>query len=890
MNSNTKSTPKVKDQSNITPLMEQYLEIKRSHPGALLFFRMGDFYELFFDDAYLASDILNITLTKRGKLNGKDIPMCGVPHHASDRYIETLIKRGLHIAICEQTETPDEAKKRGYKAIVNRDVIRIITPGTVVEDNFLEGKKSNFLLSINDIRGDLSIAWTDISTGNFFVRGISQGEIESSMARIKPSEILISNNYAEKNLLGLKEKNYKVTVVSGSSFNTTNSHERLLNHYGVKSIKSFGNFSYSMIGALGAILDYILVTQSGTKIQLMRPVLEKRELILEIDEHTRKNLEINISLAGEKKGSLIGILDRTVTSFGSRLLSIRANAPLSEKKSILERLSVTQFFSTNPEFSESLRQVLIGCPDFERALSRLTFHKSSFQDLIIVKKGIVIASKVKKLFTNMSAQETLPKKLDSMLDNIFNFKDVLILLNRALSEIPLEIFNKTSFVNSGYDSELDNLRSLLNQSETLVKKLEEDLILNTSISSLKIKQNNVLGYFIELTSKNAEALSESGVNENFIHRQTTANTVRFTTNELISLESQINSATSKMEELEKRVYKDIQKALLDLRSEIRGSVGALGELDFFSTLGLISREENWIKPEISDKKILEIWDGRHPVVEKNVKEKSDYSFIPNDCKLNEKTTTNLITGPNMAGKSTFLKQNALIVILAQMGSFVPANKAKIGLTDRVFSRIGASDDLSQGHSTFMVEMLETATILNQATENSFVILDEIGRGTSTFDGLSIAWSTLEHLHNQNRCRTLFATHYHELTVLDKELPLLSNLTVKIKEYEGELIFLHKIVDGFSNHSFGIKVAKLAGIPEKVTDRALDILNGLENNSELNRNKKGVLRDISQAQDKMPQNTIDQRQINHLLQSLNVDDLSPKEALHFLYKIQRELKH
>ena len=889
MNSNTKSTPKVKAQSSITPLMEQYLKIKRSHPGALLFFRMGDFYELFFDDAYLASDILNITLTKRGKLNGKDIPMCGVPHHASDRYIETLIKKGLHIAICEQTETPEEAKKRGYKAIVNRDVIRIITPGTVVEDNLLEGKISNFLLSINEIREDLSIAWTDISTGNLFVRGISKGELESSLARIKPSEILISNNYAEKNLLGLKEKNYKVTVLSGSSFNTTNSHDKLLNHYGVKSIKSFGNFSYSMIGALGAILDYILVTQSGTKIQLMRPVLEKRDLILEIDQHTRKNLEINISLAGEKKGSLISILDKTVTSFGSRLLSIRVNAPLSEKKSIIERLSVTQFFSTNPGFSESLRQVLIGCPDFERALSRLAFHRSSFQDLITVKKGIVITSKVKKLFTNISTQETLPKKLDSMLDNIFNFKDVLIFLNQALSESPLEIFNKTSFINSGYDSELDYLRSLLYQSETIVKKLEENLISNTSISSLKIKQNNVLGYFIELTSKNAEALSETGVNENFIHRQTTANTVRFTTNELISLESQINTSTSKMEELEKKVYKEIQKTLLDLRSEIRVSAGVLGELDFFSNLGLISREENWIKPEISDKKILEILDGRHPVVEKNVKEKSDHSFIPNDCKLNEKTTTNLITGPNMAGKSTFLRQNALIVIMAQMGSFVPAKKAKIGLTDRVFSRIGASDDLSQGHSTFMVEMLETATILNQATENSFVILDEIGRGTSTFDGLSIAWSTLEHLHNQNCCRTLFATHYHELTVLDKELPLLSNLTVKIKEYEGELIFLHKIVDGFSNHSFGIKVAKLAGIPEKVTDRALDILKVLENNSEFNRNKNGAVRNIPQTQDKMSLNTIDQPQIRDLLQSLNVDDLSPKEALHFLYKIQRELK-
>ena len=357
---------KLSPQSNATPLMKQYLEIKNKYPGSLLFFRMGDFYELFFDDAYLASEILNITLTKRGKLNGEDIPMCGVPHHASVRYIENLIKKGLHIAICEQFETPEEAKKRGYKAIVRRDVVRIITPGTIVEENLLDNKKSNFLLAINEIRGNLAIAWTDISTGNLFVKEISKEDLETVLARIKPSEILISNNYAEKNLLELKEKKYKVTVLSISSFNTMNSEEKLLRHYEVKSIKSFGNFSFSMVGALGAILDYLLITRSGNKIQLMRPLLENKNSILELDEHTRKNLEINLSLTGEKKGSLISVIDKTITSFGSRLLESRINAPLTDKNSITESLSVTDFFFTNPMITKTLRLLLKGCPDFER--------------------------------------------------------------------------------------------------------------------------------------------------------------------------------------------------------------------------------------------------------------------------------------------------------------------------------------------------------------------------------------------------------------------------------------------------------------------------------------------------------------------------------------------
>ena len=878
-----------KDKDSITPLMVQYLEIKANHQTELLFFRMGDFYELFFDDAYVASNSLNITLTKRGKLNGEDIPMCGVPHHAADRYIEILIKKGLNVAICEQTETPLEAKKRGYKSIVKRSVIRIITPGTLVEDNLLEKAASNFLLSINEVRGDLSVAWTDISTGTFFVKATTTDEIDSHMARIRPSEVLISESYSQENLVRLKEKKYKVTVLSNSSFNTNNSQEKLKNHYGVKSISSFGSFSYSMIGSLGAILDYLLITQKGDNIQLLRPCLEKNKAILEIDQHTRKNLEINRSLSGEKEGSLVSVLDKTMTNFGSRLLEQRVNAPSAEIKLIQESLSLTDFFFKNPGISKSLRGELSACPDFERALSRIAFYRSNYQDLLSLKKGIIVTSKVKSLFVNNDINKFMPIKLTHLVGKIFDFKDMIIVLTNALTEGPMEIANKVSYIKPGYNSELDELRDLLSKREDYVKELEGELILKTNISNLKIKQNNVLGYFIEVTSKNAELIFDGEKTTDFIHRQTTANTVRFNTKELISLETQIKTASSKIEELENQLCKELQELILRLRSEIRSACSLLGELDFFSSLGVISKEKNWVKPKIVNRKILEIFEGRHPVVESFSERNRDISFIPNDCYLNENSLINLITGPNMAGKSTFLRQNALIIIMAQLGSFVPANNAVIGLTDRVFSRIGASDDLSEGHSTFMVEMIETAIILNQATEKSFVILDEIGRGTSTFDGLSIAWATLEHLHNQNHCRTLFATHYHELTVLENQLSSISNRTVKIKEYEGELVFLHKIVEGFSNHSFGIKVADLAGIPVAVTERATEILKRLENKSGLKSTQEKILQNSIKKEKENNQIICKESETYDFIQALEIDNVSPKEALHLLYKIQRDLK-
>ncbi len=880
---------KMKTQNNITPLMEQYIEIKSNYSDALLFFRMGDFYELFFDDAYLASDILNITLTKRGKLEGKDIPMCGVPHHSSDRYIEILIRKGINVAICEQTETPEEAKKRGYKAIVNREVVRIITPGTILEDNLIGVKTNNFLLSINDIRGDISISWADISTGKVSSSSTSIEKVSSDIARIKPSEVIVSNSYAEKTKINLNKNKYKLTLLSDSSFNSINSKNKLHRHYGVKSLTSFGNFTHSMIGSLGAILDYLEITKIGSNLSLKRPYVEKKKSVLEIDENTRRNLEINKSITGEKKSSLISILNKTSTNFGFRVLENRLNAPLTDLSIINERLLITKFFYENSSLSFELKEILKICPDFERAFSRLAFYKNSFKDLLILKKGIKISLRIKNFFKEKNNKYTFPIKLSRIINLFSEFLDLDDILDIALYENGHEIGNQISYINYGYNLELDKLRDIVLKSEKYVSDLENHLIKKTKISSLKIKKNNILGYFIEVTSRNADNILNDKNSQFFTHRQTTANTYRFTNNDLVSLENQINTANFKIGELELKIFNDLKNLFLESETEIRSSADSIGELDFFLSLGVVSKEENWVKPVISNSKELTIIKGRHPIVEKNVILKGGTSFIPNDCNLDgKKITINLITGPNMAGKSTFLRQNAIIILLAQMGCYVPASEAKIGIVDRIFSRIGASDDLSEGHSTFMIEMLETATILNQATEKSFIILDEIGRGTSTLDGLSIAWSTLEYLHKKNKSRTLFATHFHELTVLEQLLPKLCNLTVKIKELEDNIIFLHKIVKGKANHSFGIEVAKLAGIPTEVVGRSKSILEDLERSSQNNNS------DIKKQESKnlLKQNNFQKKsnvsKAENLIKSLNMDEITPKEALHILYKLQSSI--
>ena len=561
----------MKSQNNITPLMEQYIEIKRDYSDVLLFFRMGDFYELFFDDAYLASDILNITLTKRGKLEGKDIPMCGVPHHSSDRYIEILIKKGINVAICEQTETPEDAKKRGYKSIVNRAVVRVITPGTILEDNLIGAKTNNFLMSINDLRGDISISWADISTGKVITSSTSLEKVSSDIARINPSEVLVSNSYYEKTKINLRKKDSKITVLSDSSFNSINSKNKLYRHYGVRSLSSFGKFTYSMIGSLGAILDYIEITKIGTNLSLKRPVVEKKKSFLEIDENTRKNLEINKSIMGEKKSSLINILNKTSTNFGYRILDNRLNAPLTDLNQIKDRLLLTEFFYENYILATELKEILRICPDFERSFSRLVFYKNSFQDLLTIKKGIKISLKIKKFFKDKKNKISLPHKLYEILNSFSDFLDLDQTLNVAISENDYEIGNQISYINYGYNLDLDKSRDILLKSEKYISDLEKKLIQETKISSLKIKKNNILGYFIEVTSRNADYLLNNKDSKVFIHKQTTANTYRFTNDDLVSLENHINTASLKISELEFKIFNEIKNMVLDYESDIRSS-------------------------------------------------------------------------------------------------------------------------------------------------------------------------------------------------------------------------------------------------------------------------------------------------------------------------------
>ena len=641
-----------------------------------------------------------------------------------------------------------------------------------------------------------------------------------------------------------------------------------------------------MIGALGGVLDYLVITQNFGHSQLMKPVVEKSETVLEIDQHTRKNLEINVSLAGEQKGSLFDILNICSTSLGSRLLSRRLNTPLTKEKEIKLRLQVTEFLFVNANLTDKLRVFMNDCPDFDRAFSRISLNKQNFKEILKVKKGIFIANEVQQVFNLVKKEKMIPSYLNGVLDRIDDFTDILHFLDNAISEDLVEHSNHSSNIKPNFSEKLDKLRMSISEGAKIIRDLENELIIETGISSLKIKNNNVLGYFIELTSKGAELLKKNEAGDNLIHRQSTANTARYTTSKLLEIETSLNSASREILEFERVVFNEIKEKLQEFSSSIRESAHAVAEIDFFCTLANISRERKWVEPEISNQRVLSIIGGRHPVLEEQALEKSLGTFIPNNCQLiYDKCLIYLITGPNMAGKSTYLRQNALIIILAQVGCFVPAEKAEIGIVDRIFSRVGASDDLSQGHSTFMVEMLETATILNLATEKSFVILDEIGRGTSTFDGLSIAWATLEHLHYTNKCRTLFATHYHELTFLEQELDLLKNMTVKIKEHNQSLIFLHQIVPGSSNRSFGIKVAELAGVPKSVIERASEVAQTLE--------EENKIFDVNESFSKNePHQKLETISVNvatvDFIRNLELDDISPKESLHILYKIQREI--
>lgn len=875
--------------SLVTPMMEQYLKIKEQNQNALLFYRMGDFYELFFDDAKIAAKELNIALTKRGKHLGEDIPMCGVPVHSHESYLAKLIKKGHKVAVCEQTEDPAEAKKRGAKSVVKRDVIRLITPGTITEDTLLNAKAANYLAAIALIRNNLGIAWVELSTGQFQTQFLNKiKDLPSVLARINPSEILCSEDIMQNEDIKKYLSDYKAALSfrPSSCFNSSLAYEKLQVAFNVNSLDAFGSFEKEEITAAGVLIDYIKITQKGLSPKIIPPVSLKSNAFMEIDNATRNNLEITKPLNLNENKTLLSVVDYTVTNAGGRMLLQFLNAPLTDFIKINQRLDAVEYFFDNYELVNKIRGIFKSFPDIERALSRICLNRPSPKDVLAIKNGLELVPLIKSAFNDDIS--LMPKLIAKALVALNDYSELINLLRAGLNENLPNSIKDGGVIKPGFNNELDEMREIKNFSAENIAKLQNKYAIQTGVSSLKIKFNNLLGYFIEVNDKNAEPLIKD---INFIHRQTLANVMRFTTKEITDFEHKIKNADTQTLALEMHLFFDFCNKIIDEADNILKTAEAAAFLDVASSLALLAQDKNYTRPKVDDSLDFIIKNARHPVVESVLFKENNADFIGNDCDL---STNNkrlwIITGPNMAGKSTFLRQNALIAILAQIGSFVPADEAKIGVVNKLFSRVGASDDLARGHSTFMVEMIETAAILNQADERSLVILDEIGRGTATFDGLSIAWAVAENLHNINKCRALFATHYHELTELAQSLEHLSLNTVAIKEFNDEIVFLYKVIKGAADRSYGIHVAKLAGLPQNVINRAKNILNTLENTEKYN--PKTKINNALPLFEKLIENSpVDENaiKIKNALENINPDNLAPKEALELLYSLKNMLE-
>jgi DNA mismatch repair protein MutS len=874
--------------------MAQYHEIKGAHPGCLLFFRMGDFYELFFDDAVAAAAALDIALTRRGKQDGADIPMCGVPVHAADSYLAKLIRAGFKVAICEQMEDPAEARRRGGKGPVRRAVVRVVTAGTLTEDGLLDIRRHNYLAGLAEAAGELGLAWLDLSTGAFSLAPASEATLAADLARIMPGEILVPERLLTRPALFELFGEWKaaLTPLANPRFDSEAARRRLEQFYGVKALDGFGQFGRAEIAAAGALVDYVALTQlpvehrpgeAGGSLHLAPPARLAPDTVMQIDAATRRNLELTETLSGERRGSLLSVIDRTLTGPGARLLAEHFASPLTVAERITVRHDAVAFLVDRPAVRAALRDCLRLVPDIERALSRLGLGRGGPRDLASLRDAL---GETASLRATLLAVESapglvpLPERLADAERGLGEHHVLVERLSRALAaELPL-FARDGGFIASGYLPELDQLRELRDDSRRAIAALQARYAEATGIASLRIRHNNVIGYYVEVSAANAGRLGPD-----FIHRQTMAGAQRHTTAELAELESRIAGAAERALALELRLFDDLVGEVTARRAEIAAAAAAVAALDVAASHAEGAAEAQWMRPEIDTGTVFEIRGGRHPIVEAALAGKG--AFIANDCALGEDRIW-LVTGPNMAGKSTFLRQNALIAILAQIGSFVPARSARIGIVDRLFSRVGAADDLARGRSTFMVEMVETAAILNQAGPRSFVILDEIGRGTATFDGLSIAWASLEHLHEVNRCRALFATHYHELTALAAKLPALSCHTMRVKEWRGDVVFLHEVAPGTADRSYGIHVARLAGLPPSVTARAAEILDILERGEEA-----GALARLADElplfraamRRPTPEPAAQTSPIEELLREIRPDELTPREALDLIYRLK-----
>lgn len=869
------SMPSMED---ATPAMQQYIALKKEYPDCLLLFQMGDFYEIFFQDAITASQALDIALTKRGKNNGEDIPMCGVPHHAADAYIEKLMRQGFKVALCDQQEDPKEAKKRGAKAVVRREIVRVLTPGTLTEESMAEARQSLYLSALAREGKSLSLAWVDITTGEFITSLTSPENLAADLARLAPKEILLPDALMrEANVWEVvKEYRQALTPQAASLFAPAKASRVSEQFFGVAGSEALKALTPAEQGASAAILEYLLLTQKDKLPKLNLPRRFERERYLVMDASTRRNLELSFSLSGQTAGSLLSVIDRTLTAPGARRFRQYVQAPLMEAAAIRARLDQVEFFVEKDALRRSIRDAMRGLPDMERALARIEMGRGSPKDMLSIRLALGQAFRMLGVY-EQSGREG-PAAITQCFESLGSHEPLLNLLNAALADQAPYHAREGNFIRAGFNATLDQYREARDHADDAKVKLRDQYRNETGVQTLKIGDNNLIGIYIEV---GAQHLSKMG--DPFVHRQTMAGAVRYTTPELKALEQRIIQAKEFALSLELQLFNELIVEVAKQATTLKIVAQALSTLDVATALAELAVEKNYSRPVIDESNAFDVKGGRHPVVEHYAKE----AFVPNDCDLQDAQRLWLITGPNMGGKSTFLRQNAVIAIMAQMGSFVPAASAHIGIIDRLFSRVGAADDLARGRSTFMVEMVETATILHQATPRSLVILDEIGRGTATYDGLSLAWAVLEHLHHNSKCRGLFATHYHELTALDSTLTALSCHTVRVKEWQGDVVFLYEVIAGNADRSYGVHVAKLAGIPEPVLKRANEVLHQLENSDGAKRKQKlaGELPLFTAAPAPQPQKP---SEVEAMLANVNPDDLTPREALDLLFKLKAQL--
>lgn len=864
----------------ITPMMVQYLKTKEKYKDCLLFYRMGDFYELFFDDAKIASKVLDIVLTYRGKKSGENIPMCGVPYHAYENYLVRLVKAGHKVAICEQLEKPSEAKKRGPNAVVKRDVVRIVTAGTLTEDSLLNARRHNFLVSIAEGAEGFGIAWADMSTGDFYTQLVPKTSVASTIARLEASEILVPDENINKYDAYFGEEESKKTPVDFDRYNFISAKTQLEHFFKIPDIDVIQDYSKPEIISAGVLLGYILDTQKGACPSLQLPQKVTDSLFMEIDPSTRRSLELTRALSNDKGAtSLLNVIDATVTGAGGRLLSSMLSAPLMDVKAIEGRLDKIDYFIENNSVRDFVRDALRSVADVERSVSRISVGRGGPRDILTIANALDQIPNIR----NRMQEGLVPQSLEKDKLDMGEWTALVEELQNAIIPEPPLLVRDGGFIKRGYSVVLDDILNTKANAKKVLADMQARYAASTGISQLKIAFNGLLGYFIEVPSKHAEPLLREK-ERGFIHRQTMVNVVRFTTTQLSEIETKILHADEKSLAVELEIYESLCQKILTLSPAILKAANALARIDVSAGLAHLAILNNWTRPQLTQGYDFVIKGGRHPVVERSLR-KVQESFVPNDCVLGEeKNNLWLLTGPNMAGKSTFLRQNALIAIMAQMGSFVPASSVKIGLIDKVFSRVGASDDLARGRSTFMVEMVEVATILHGATDKSLVILDEVGRGTATYDGLSIAWAVVEYLHDKNKCRGLFATHYHELTALSNRLDGITLHTMRTKEWQGNIVFLHEVGDGAIDRSYGIHVGKLAGLPQLVLKRAETILAQLEEKKQHQQPLFDDLPLFSMAHTP----TLNESGVEKRIAELNVDLLSPKEALDILYQLKEQV--